>query len=112
MRLTTLFRSACWTTLMIPVVAAAQNPGLPDAEARTGPRAPSIPSGFARAKKPDVVSVDILRNPIPEKARQMLRQALGLMESGKDAEAIRQLEETLVKFPSAAGWVHSLLGFE
>jgi len=113
MRLITLFRSACWTALLLSAAAAAQDLGLPDAEVRTGQRPPFIPSdALDRTKKPDVVSVDILRNPIPEKARQMLRQALGLMESGKDAEAIRQLRETLAKFPSAAGWVHSLLGFE
>jgi Flp pilus assembly protein TadD len=106
MRLITLFRSACRIALLLPAAAAAQDRGLPGAQARAGQRPP-----FG-AKGPDVVSLDILRNPIPERARQMLRQALGLMESGRDAEAIRQLQETLAKFPSAAGWVHSLLGFE
>jgi Flp pilus assembly protein TadD len=113
MRLINLFQSVCWIALLLPTTAVAQDPGLPDAAARGGQRPPFVPSdALDRTKKTDVVSVDILRNPIPEKARQMLRQALSLMESGKDAEAIRQLQETLVKFPSAAGWVHSLLGFE
>lgn len=113
MRLTTLVRFACWTALALPLVAAGQDRGFLDPEVRSGEHAPSIPPGeFGHAKKPDVVSVDILRNPIPEKARQMLRQALGSMESGKDEKAIRELQETLVKFPTAAGWVHSLLGFE
>ena len=34
------------------------------------------------------------------------------MRSGKHQEAIRQLEDTLSKDPSAAAYVHSLLGFE
>ena len=113
MRPVPVFGAACWIALMLPAPGAAQDRRFLDAEVRAGPRPPFVPSdALNHAKKPDVVSIDILRNPIPEKARQMLRHALGLMESGKDMEAIRQLQETLAKFPAAAGWVHSLLGFE
>jgi Flp pilus assembly protein TadD len=100
------------TALLLPAPGAAQDGSFPDLDVRTG-RSPSVPpDALVRSSKSEVVSVDILRNPIPERARQMLQQALKLMQSEKHAEAIRQLQRTLEKFPSAAGWVQSLLGFE
>ena len=42
----------------------------------------------------------------------MLQRAVDWMRSGKDQEAIHQLEDTLAKDPSSAAYVHSLLGFE
>jgi tetratricopeptide (TPR) repeat protein len=58
------------------------------------------------------VSIDLLRYPLSPKPRRMLRKALLAIEVGHHADAIRQLEETLAKYPSSAPYVYSLLGAE
>jgi Flp pilus assembly protein TadD len=60
----------------------------------------------------DVVSVDLLRHPIGEKPRRMLRRAMETMDSGDHEAAIKQLLEILSKYPESAAYVHSLLGVE
>jgi tetratricopeptide (TPR) repeat protein len=59
-----------------------------------------------------VVSIDILRHPLSDKARQMLRKALEKMKAGEHEAAIEKLQETLAKFPDSAAYAHSLLGVE
>ncbi len=61
---------------------------------------------------PAVVSVDVLRHPVNAKVRQRILSALEKMESGDHAAAIRQLRETLTKYPDSAAYVQNLLGVE
>ncbi len=61
---------------------------------------------------PAVVSADVLRHPITPKVRQLLLRAMEAMESGDHETAIKQLRETLAKYPDSAAYVHSLLGVE
>ena len=71
------------------------------------------PSVRPAAHRPaETVSADLLRHPISYKTRGMIQRALDWMRSGKHQEAIRQLEDTLVKDPASAPYVHSLLGYE
>jgi Flp pilus assembly protein TadD len=59
-----------------------------------------------------VVSADVLRHPIKEKARRMLQKALEAAKSGEHNSAIIQLVAVLAKFPESAPYVHSILGVE
>jgi Tfp pilus assembly protein PilF len=56
------------------------------------------------------ISVDVLRHPIPEKARRMLQRALETMNSGGDEAARQQLLETVAKYPDSAVYAQSFLG--
>jgi len=58
------------------------------------------------------VSADILRHPISEKARKMLRKASETMQAGSHQAAIEQLLDVLSKYPESAAFAHSLLGVE
>jgi Tfp pilus assembly protein PilF len=57
-----------------------------------------------------VISVDLLRYPINQKARRMLQKALKAMSSGDYQAAIRELQEVLVKYPNSAPYVYSIIG--
>ncbi len=110
------------TALSAPHLSAQQGKGLsPDGsasasgslsddlntEARMSERAPSpIP----RSARP--VSADILRHPIKDKVRRMLRRALEAMNQGNHQSAIEQLKQTLDKYPESAAYVQSFLGVE
>jgi tetratricopeptide (TPR) repeat protein len=58
------------------------------------------------------VSVDELRRPLSFKALRWLRIAQDYGYSGEHQRAIHLLQETLVKDPSSAPYVHSMLGIE
>ncbi|HYK61970.1 MAG TPA: hypothetical protein VEV85_21220 [Bryobacteraceae bacterium] len=58
------------------------------------------------------VSADLLRHPIGEKVRSLLRKAMDTIDTGDHAAAIKQLLEVLSKYPESAAYVHSLLGVE
>jgi tetratricopeptide (TPR) repeat protein len=58
------------------------------------------------------VSVDVLRHPITGKVWQLLLRAMQKMESGDHETAIKQLRETLTKYPDSAAYVQNLLGVE
>lgn len=60
----------------------------------------------------DVVSTDLLRHPIGEKVRRMLRKAMDTITAGDHEAAIQQLLEILSKYPESTAYVHSLLGVE
>jgi Flp pilus assembly protein TadD len=60
----------------------------------------------------DVVSADLLRHPIGEKVRLMLRSAMDTINAGDHEAAIQQLLEILSKYPESAAYVHSMLGVE
>ncbi len=75
----------------------------------------SAQTGSANGAKPGnrpVISVDFLRHPITAKVRPLLLGAMEKMEAGDHETAIRQLRETLTKYPDSAPYVHSLLGVE
>ena len=52
----------------------------------------------------------MLRLPLHEKPRRLLRKALDSMNRGNHAAAIPQLEEVAAKYPDAAYYAQSLLG--
>ncbi len=58
------------------------------------------------------ISVDLLRHPLPDQARQMLQRAQRTAQSGDHLSAIQQLTEALAKFPRSAAWIQPLLGVE
>ena len=89
---------------LLAVPAAAQNWGALNELSISRP-----PSTRMSAQ---AVSADMLRHPISAKTRRMLQRAVEWMRSGKDQEAIRQLEDILSKDPSAVAYAQSLLGFE
>ena len=60
----------------------------------------------------DVVSTDLLRHPIGEKVRRMLRKAMDTIHAGDHEAAIQQLLEILSKYRESAAYVHSMLGVE
>ena len=76
----------CIATLGIPIAAQAET-----ADAAT-------------------ISVDLLRHPLPDQARQMLLRAQRTAQSGDHFSAIQQLTEALAKFPHSAAWIQPLLG--
>ena len=61
---------------------------------------------------PGAVSADILRHPIGEKVRRMLRLAMDRRNRGDHEAAIKHLLEILSQHPESAAYVHSLLGVE
>src|ERR1700674_414571 len=104
--------------VVFAATAAAQAPfGLPF-EVRLGQRAgtpvivdaPDMPAPTAPA--PAVISADLLRHPLPAKARQMLQQAQRAADAGDHANAVRLLERMLAKYPDSSAWAQSLLGVE
>jgi tetratricopeptide (TPR) repeat protein len=113
------FRSVTQFMLVVfAATAAAQAPfGLPF-EVRLGQRAgtpvivdaPDMPAPTAPA--PAVISADLLRHPLPAKARQMLQQAQRAADAGDHANAVRLLEGMLAKYPDSSAWAQSLLGVE
>lgn len=58
----------------------------------------------------DVISVDLLRHPIGEKARHMFHKALDAMNAGDLDTARAELLNLLAKHPDSAIYVHSVLG--
>jgi tetratricopeptide (TPR) repeat protein len=58
------------------------------------------------------VSADLLRYPLSGKGLHMLQKAMQTSEAGDHADAIQQLQKTLVKYPGTAAYVYSLLGAE
>ncbi len=75
---------------------------------------PSLPrpASLESAQTSPTVSADMLRHPISSATRRMLHRAIDWMRSGDHQKAIKQLQATLAKDPSAAAYVHSLLGYE
>jgi Flp pilus assembly protein TadD len=58
------------------------------------------------------ISADLLRYPLPAPARERLRKAQRAAQTGDHLAAIRQLNETLAKFPQSAAWIQPVLGIE
>jgi Flp pilus assembly protein TadD len=58
------------------------------------------------------VSAELLRQPLPPKARQMLMKGQRASNAGDHAQALKIFTAALVKYPDSAAWTHSLLGVE
>jgi tetratricopeptide (TPR) repeat protein len=103
----------------LAATAAAQTPvGLP-LDVRLGQRAGSpavvdVPDlgPPANTGPAGVISADLLRHPLPAKARQMLQQAQRAADAGDHANAVQLLEGVLAKYPDSSAWIQSLLGVE
>jgi tetratricopeptide (TPR) repeat protein len=59
-----------------------------------------------------VISADLLRHPLPAKARQMLQKAQRAADAGDHASAVQLLEGMLARYPDSSAWAQSLLGVE
>jgi tetratricopeptide (TPR) repeat protein len=57
------------------------------------------------------VPVELLRHPLDQKTRRMLRKALDMIDRGSHEAAIGRLQEILAKNPDAGYYSYSLLGF-
>lgn len=58
------------------------------------------------------ISAELLRYPLSDKARHMLQKAVRLADAGNHAGAVKQLRETLAKFPGTEAYAYSLIGVE
>jgi len=58
------------------------------------------------------ISIDLLRQPLSRKARQILEKAQQAALSDDHARAIRLLESAHAKYPESDAWTESLLGVE
>jgi len=58
------------------------------------------------------ISADLLRQPLPPKAKQILQNAQHAADAGDHARAIGFLETALAKYPESAAWTQSMLGVE
>ena len=111
--------SACILSFMLLAATMdAQTPvGLP-LDIRVGQRAGSPPVvdvpvlGPPPNTGPAVISADLLRHPLPAKARQMLQQAQRAADAGDHASAVHLLEGMLARYPDSSAWAQSLLGVE
>jgi hypothetical protein len=68
---------------------------------------PPVNTGPAMA-----ISADLLRHPLPPKARQTLEKAQRAADAGDHTAAVRLLEGMLAKYPDSSAWMQSLLGVE
>ena len=58
------------------------------------------------------IPAELLQYPLSDKARHMLQKALQTSNAGDHANAIKDLQKTLAKWPGAGPYVYSLLGVE
>jgi tetratricopeptide (TPR) repeat protein len=87
--------------LSIPVAAQVANIAPVEADS---PRMENPPTG--------IISADLLRHPLPKRARQMLQKAQRAAQSGDHLTAIKQLTQALTKYPQSAAWIQPVLGIE
>ncbi len=72
----------------------------------------TLPLGAQSYISTHTVSAELLSYPLSGKALHMLQKALRTSETGNHAEAIQQLQATLIKCPGTGAYVYSLLGVE
>jgi Flp pilus assembly protein TadD len=58
------------------------------------------------------IPAELLQYPLSDKARHMLQKALQTSNAGDHANAIKELQKTLVKWPGTGPYVYSLQGVE
>ncbi len=61
---------------------------------------------------PGTISADLLRQPIPVKAKEILRKAQRAADLGDHDGAIKLLQSAHDKYPDSAAWTQSMLGVE
>lgn len=64
------------------------------------------------ATRAGTISVDLLRHPLSEQAREMIEKAQRTAQAGDHLAAIEQLTKALAKHPESAAWIQPLLGVE
>ena len=113
-------RSACILSFMLlAATMAAQTPFALPLDIRVGQRAGSPPvvdvpdlGPPANTRPAMVISAELLRHPLPAKARQMLQKAHRAANAGDHANAVHLLEGMLARYPDSSAWAQSLLGVE
>src|SRR5580704_6775464 len=75
-----------------------------EASATTSPSPKTAPA--------PIVSAQLLRQPLPSKARQMLIKGQRASDTGDHVKALHLFEAALAKYPDSAAWTQSLLGVE
>jgi tetratricopeptide (TPR) repeat protein len=106
---------ACLLILGIPLAAQVTTTITLDASSlkkvdlphETGSPAKTMPN-----PAPGTVSAELLRQPLPPKARQMLLKAQHASNRGDHPAAVRLYVAALAKYPDSAAWTQSLLGVE
>jgi Flp pilus assembly protein TadD len=58
------------------------------------------------------ISADLLRHPLPRKAKQVVEKAQRAAEAGDHARAISLLETARDQYPESDAWTQSMLGVE
>jgi Flp pilus assembly protein TadD len=66
----------------------------------------------ANESAPQTISVDLLRQPLSRKAKQILAKAQHAADAGDHPHAIGFLEIAHVKYPESDAWTQSMLGVE
>lgn len=100
-------------TLAVPSLAAQSVP----LNSKSGPDSildaifVNAPDRSAPSAASGTVPVELLRHPLDQKTRRMLRKALDAIDRGNHKAAIGRLQEILAKSPDAAYYSYSLLGF-
>lgn len=97
----------CLVTLATSLTAAENAVALQD-EAASREEATSLD----RATRAGTISVDLLRHPLSEQAREMIDKAQRTAQAGDHLGAIEQLTKALAKHPESAAWIQPVLGVE
>ena len=64
------------------------------------------------ATRAGTISVDLLRHPLPERARDMIDKAQRAAQAGDHVAAIEHFKKALDKHPESAAWIQPILGVE
>lgn len=105
-----------WTFTLLALPLLAQYRGEPPGAVGGVLWPDSVPvrsdPASVREKPGGSISAELLRYPLPGKARHMMQKAVQLSGAGDHAAAIDQLKKTLTKFPGTGAYVYSLIGVE
>jgi Flp pilus assembly protein TadD len=71
---------------------------------------PTLPTSPSAASQ--IISADLLRNPLAPKLRAKLEKAIRPAQMGDHEQAIENLQVVLADHPKSAPYVHNLLGIE
>ena len=97
----------CLAMLAVSLTAAENAVALQDGGASR--EEATSPDGATRA---GTISVDLLRHPLSEQAREMIDKAQRTAQAGDHLAAIEQLTKALAKHPESAAWIQPVLGVE
>lgn len=85
---------------------------MPEVRFLSGTAAPTSFHAGRPAGTGMTISADVLRHPVSSKAVKLIQKAETLGENGDHDAAVQVLLDTRQRYPSAAPYVHSLLGIE